>query len=673
MKKLMLLMAGVMASSLAMAHVVMTLYRTLSYDYGDRIEYVIDSTVYYLDDIRSVQLFSNSQELDHLGDSGIRVFHSDTYQDYFSSELDSITWSDYTVPGYGDFATTLDSYEAVMKQMDLLYRSMNSYDDTQTADWGFTPQRLLNGHPTLDTQAGGWDADFCRQEFKADNGYFDSLWGVCYRNIFRCNQTIAALELTTAVDAAFASQLIAEARTIRAFYYVQLATSFGRVPIFDTGEDHANCGTNRVRAENYQAMWDYIINDLTVASEVLDWTPRETVRKLGRNGTMTKGVALAYLGDAYMWKAYRCPELASECYQQAASALGKVIEEGPYRLNPSFATLWDPIPRNEDVDFNPEAIYVQLLENSSDWSEDVPHIFTKFMTACPANGGWGSLYLSWEWYSAYEKGDKRRDASCVTGNIPAEMMAAYDLDYSEVNHGTHPYLKEIIGQDYPDNVNLFKGYFEYLPLIWSTKWWRNARADWAYSDFCATNIYWKRLPNVMLDYAECLFNLGRDSEGWDIIEQLRQRAFGNLEVGHSLEIENKYLPEMNAIFGRNYDFRHTTYPLPLNEVAVEVPDARTYYTELKAQKGYESPVWKVAVNEERRKEFNSEWCLRPDMERSGYLPDHIEHNYPVTNREDDNNYPWTVRKFSFDPDKMTFPIPIMELRRNSDCDQNAGY
>ena len=110
-----------------------------------------------------------------------------------------------------------------------------------------------------------------------------------------------------------------------------------------------------------------------------------------------------------------------------------------------------------------------------------------------------------------------------------------------------------------------------------------------------------------------------------------------------------------------------------------VPSAKDYYTKLQAtpnRVGYThtSEAWKVAVNEERRKEFNSEWCLCPDMIRSGYIQDHIDYNYPKDNGGDDYaNYPWSKREFDFDVNKMDMPIPANELLKNTLLKQNPGY
>ena len=123
-----------------------------------------------------------------------------------------------------------------------------------------------------------------------------------------------------------------------------------------------------------------------------------------------------------------------------------------------------------------------------------PNMF-KWFTACPENGGWGSQYLSWEWYSCYEPGDTRRDASCVTGAVPEEQMTQYGIEKSNVVWGFHPYLKDSLGIK-NDNGQVVKPFVndegvlagtktmqfhftngEFAPAIWTTKIWRNAFAD----------------------------------------------------------------------------------------------------------------------------------------------------------------------------------------------------
>ncbi|HEY4788496.1 MAG TPA: RagB/SusD family nutrient uptake outer membrane protein, partial [Bacteroidales bacterium] len=222
---------------------------------------------------------------------------------------------------------------------------------------------------------------------------------------------------------------------------------------------------------------------------------------------------------------------------------------------------------------------------------------------------------------------------------------------------------------------------ELAPAIWSLKFWRSCRTDWS-AMWGPIQVYYKRYANVLFDYAECLFRLngGDDATAWGYINQIRDRAFGNQEVGKSTQLTATYLPYYKTIAQYYKDKGDasvvipTTYPIPFNETAVTVPDAKTYYTQLKATKGFTSDVWLVALGSERLKECNAEWTVAPDLIRSGFIEDHIAHNYPkgVGTALDPNS--WNiVRTFDFSLQKMDMPIPTNELQSNPLCDQNAGY
>jgi hypothetical protein len=197
-------------------------------------------------------------------------------------------------------------------------------------------------------------------------------------------------------------------------------------------------------------------------------------------------------------------------------------------------------------------------------------------------------------------------------------------------------------------------------------------------------VYYKRYANVLLDYADCLFRLNGpdDATAWDCIKQIRERAFGNLEVGKSAQLTATYLPyyqdKANFYYNKgdhsiSKDF-NGKYPIPFNETLVTVPDAKTYYTQLKATKGFTSDVWLVALGSERLKECNAEWTIAPDLIRSGFIKDHIEHNYPQNVGSVNDVNSWNiVRTFDFNEKRMDMPIPTNELQSNPDCTQNDGY
>ncbi len=573
-------------------------------------------------------------------------------------------------------------------------------NDSYDGDWGFKPNLFTGCHPTIDTQATGWDKDWNSQNWNANSSELLSGWKHVYAGICRANDYLAGLEGQEDLSADVKRHLEGEGRAIRGFFYHWLATTFGRVPMLATGENFINT-PQKARAETYTEMWDFIIEDFKAASELLDWQPMD-----GQYGRATKGMALAYLGDAYMWKAYRLTDgangqtqdatAATQLYKQAADCFKQILNSGTYQLNESFTTLWDPASA-----WGKEAIWVEQLDEGNNWGKWdnlTSKLMLKWYTACPENGGWGSLYLSWEWYSCYEKGDKRRSGSCYTGAVPQinPNDQAYDPKYEgwfePSIYGVNPYLQEVLGKGNPGTATK-QFHFnngEWAPAIWSSKMWRTASADyksWGDGHWSPTPIYWKRLPNVMLDYAECLFRTeGENSqEAWQQLDVLRSRAFGFLEDGKEFTLTDKYLPyynqfaewtgrtEGNDQAGGSFYKSRKNYPIPFGSIVEGAESAQTYYTKYAAEKGFESPVWKVAVNTERRKEFNCEWCLRPDMQKSGFMADHVKTNYPKQSIENLKDVPWTNRDYDYNDLKMDMPIPMDEILKNPLCDQNPAY
>lgn len=595
-----------------------------------------------------------------------------------------------------DLNSGYDNDTHLLRSLNGCYDSMLPDEDGNYNDDAFKPYIFTGCHPTMDTQATGWDKDFMTQSWTAEKNELRQGWNRAYSGISRCNDFLANLAANTAnFSSEVAKTAEGEARVVRAFHYFWLATTFGRVPMLQTGETYVNT-PYKARAQSYEEMWDFIIDDLKQASDLLAWKPYQS-----NYGRCTKGMALAYLGDAYMWKAYRCPDVATACYQEAEKALKAVLDCGEYELNKSYTTLWDATGV-----YGKESIYEQVLNEGDKWSSwdgnavSGANGWTIYYSAAPANGGWGTIALSWELYDSFEPGDRRRDGSLVTAGIPESKLvkpewkstikpqqewldAPSNAKYlDKVNaspNGFNPFVQEYLNYD---NYKYDTG-GEYAPAVYTTKYWRLGRCHWNNDQWAPAQIYRKRLPNVMLDYAECRFNLygENDAVAWEQIKTLRDRAFGNLEVGNAQSLSDKYAPYYNNEMAKFYadggfgDYVPTTsYPYPFATAAVTVPDAKTYYTQLNAQKGFTSPVWKVALNMERRKEFSAEWCLCPDMLKSGFMEDHIAHNYPKHAQASDPKSDWqSVRQFDFDPKRMDMPIPTDELVKNPLCDQNDAY
>ncbi len=658
------------------------------------------------------------------------------------SSCDNDEFMDVTHYSLLDEAAMFSKDENAIKGMtgcyDLLHRH-GAYNDDPYKYW------IFNGlHPTMDSQASGWDKDFMTQGWTSSNGELYNYWCQSYACASRCNDFIAGLEGAEQISDEVKKALKGEAMALRGFEFFGLANTFGRVPLLITGENYNNTPT-KARAKDFEEMWDFVIADFKAAAELLDWKPfagafvnGERQTDIPQYGRCTKGMALAFLGDAYMWKAFTCPEKAEECYKLAYAAFDEIIKSGTYELAPSYSTLYDA-----DEAWPKEAIWQIVLNSGDKWGswDDNDNAgargWTGFYFGPTSNGAWGTYQMSYELYDCFENYldgtyagsfDKRRDASMVAATIPAENRAdhptwvqhvkpteawlkanaKYIRGYKQTEDGEYVFdqatydeykwdeeggnglydPKSPIGFN-PFNQE-FVGWCGYhwnsgdpAPTVYSTKHWRNGRGtDWGTGClWCPDHIYFKRYANVLLDMAECCFRLNKADEGWALIDQIRNRAFGNLEVGQDLSKFCNHHQKVADYFGDSDGHGDAVsldgYPFPFNTTTVSFPSAKEYYTQRKSDLGYKSEPWLIALGEERRKEFNAEPYLRSDLHKSGFLEDHVNTVYPASDRDQKGKKTiteWrTARDFTFDMNKMFMPIPEDEIIKNPACDQNPGY
>ena len=557
--------------------------------------------------------------------AGFLLFASNSCSDYLEVDYYDILPGDYM------FESEENAEAGLVGCYDSFYPTKKDAP-VDLAMWGFKPQFMLANHPTLDTQASGWDKAYCTQDWTASSSEFEILWVGHYSAISRCNIFLEGLEEME--NTKFANgekakkEMEAQARAIRAWNYLNLAKNFGRIPMLMTGETYNNT-PSKPRPETEEETWNLIVEDLSFAAGILDWAPIN-----GAYGRITKGFCLSYQAIANMYQGK---------YDDAKTLFKQVIESNTYSLLPCYSYLFDPERAWTKEDVFAVVMWTDNGNNmggTNGWDPQEDHyMFACYNTASMEYSGWGSLFISWECYKSFEEGDRRRAAS---------MVALGE---------TNPWTNQTIGANGAPNVKTGP---EFMPNISSIKYWRMNCDYWTVINqpFAIRTL---RYAEVLLDYAECCFRTGDQASGWEIVNQVRDRAFGNQEV----------------------TLNDPEYPIPMLTETVQIPDAQSYYSQYKAKKGYSAETWLVAVNMERRHEFNAEYSFFYDMKRSGMLAEFIDIEYPKNVGTDPGSDPeganndWrTYRTFDNNPDKMLFPIPEKEILTNNGIgpeDQNPGY
>lgn len=551
-------------------------------------------------------------------------------------------------------------YKGLMGVYNTLYSVKNYYNK---------PQPALANLPALDLQADGWDAEMSTHSWNVDSksDFFGSAWTNTYKQISRANiflDDLANAVKDEVVPKATKTIYEAEARFIRGYAYYFLTINFSRVPMLLTGETYANA-PEKARPDSDEAAWKQIREDFAFAAEHLDWKPAD-----GKYGRATKAAALAYAAKVNMYLGD---------FATAKKQLQDIITNSGKKLNPVHGMIsWVDVPNSEETIW--EISFPQFLDMSQNgikpYGLNLDYRYLGKQTRAHEYGGNGDAPLTYELVRCFEPGDKRLEYN----------IARWYGDHGDVN----PYTGDEIGKS-SAYQKFFMSQHEGMPNNHSMKWWKDDNYYTAFS----LQLY--RYTEVLMNYAECCFMTNDEANGWKILNEIRNRAWGNLEPGYDPDHLGSVMKFPKQL---------------LSKTTVDVPDAKEYYTKYANKEAgaylgvswasQNVPVWKVAITIERRKEFFHEFSFWYDLCRMNLVEPWLNSEYPkngdasfyntvtkqyyvsnngdlnqpyddATPEERANMIPVQHRDWDWNPIHLVYPIPTSELTSNSACKQNEGY
>lgn len=338
-------------------------------------------------------------------------------------------------------------------------------DAYQTFNYGF--REIIDG--TFTPTSGG------------NNSVIKQLYTVCYKGIQTCNFFLANVDQLETVDAARINQWKGEAATLRAFFYLYLASSYGDVPL----RIEPTTLENQDFPKSPEAeVYAQIEKDLIFGVENLPESPYT-------DGHVVKGTANALLARAYLYQGK---------YAEAAAAAQEVIDGGSFELTPNYEDLFvDGGQEN-----NPEIIFSTRYSNAPGEFQDRG---TEIMI-----GFWGTLKPTEDFVEAFE----------ATDGLPIDESPLYDENQPLANRD--PRLTKIVqeGEWNPDIEQKTKSGFGLLK--WTTP---ETRASLVQNFTEGTDYIHVRYADVLLMYAEGKIESGGiDASVLDAINKVRARAYG---------------------------------------------------------------------------------------------------------------------------------------------------
>lgn len=382
---------------------------------------------------------------------------------------------------------TLSSEDALEAVLTGMYRNlMDGAKDTQFQIAAF-------GGDDITTHSASNKIAFRESDWRRlthSSARIETAYNTSYNVITLANIAIDAQANMVTTDQARVDRLIGEAYFMRAFSYMHLTKTYGRVPL----QLVSNSNEDMERA-SYVDIYTQIESDLQMAEGLLpDVFPGIPVVGARPN----KGTAKAFLSRLYlMWGGY--PINDSSKYALAASKAKEVIDnEATYGfgLSSNFRALWTEANR-----FNQNESVFTLVSCVTCGV----HNRTMGRLGMPIEaGGWQETFSEIAFFKdmqadAVANGtEKRFNDTYVLEQIPRKPDFPIGAEWATWSD-PHPLFRKIIGGDLTESGT------------------NNTLADF--------NIYFMRYAEVLLNYAEAVGRSGgNDAAAWEALNRVRTRA-----------------------------------------------------------------------------------------------------------------------------------------------------
>lgn len=410
------------------------------------------------------------------------------------------------------------------------------------------------------------------------NSQFTTYWKNNYKGINFANQIIERVpEMTDEmIDAAARTRAVNEARFLRAYYHTKLILNWKEIIIRD--KYVTNQSETAKALSTREEAWNFIIDDFKAATTL----PLE--HDADNIGRATSGAAYAYLGFAYLTRAYEEEGKKTEYLGEALKAFNEV--KG-YELESNFVSMFDGTNKNSKESIF-ELQYTMSTANGADYRTALHR-----WIGCSELKGWDEILPSKLLMDEFMK----EGEIATTGRYDSRL---YSTIFYQCPYFNDPIAKRVYDRTYDgwfnykekDNEGKETGNIIYYNRPVFRKLMPPTFEALELSRF-ANNIPLMRYSNVLLMQAEALNELDRTPEAIPLINKIRDihgdmpAMTGTTKAEVKAQIEHERIIEFPLENFRWYDLRrwgklteamkaagqdnfkadnHSFYPVPLVEL-----------------------------------------------------------------------------------------------------------
>lgn len=429
---------------------------------------------------------------------------------------------------------TSDSF--YQTEQELIYAVNGAYNIMQrNGGWGRYMFYAINGKGedliyTFKASAGMKEVPpMCNYTINAGNLICNEVYQDMYIMAYAANLALEKIDAATMVkNEALKNRLRGEAYFLRGFAYFYLTINFGdEIPYRDfTPKSEDDYFAKPLEKGK---MFDYIVADFKKASELL---PLRSVMysDVDNIGRATKGSAQAYLAKAYIYKPilkWGSADNASD-WQAALPVLDSIIKSEEYELVHNYRDN-----HTETNENNKESLFeVQFYNNLegeynsesgedfiADWGQSDQSTWRQqefgMMDASGDNSTWWNIQPTLSMYNEFER---NAQDSIIDARYAMSMWGPDGARYQKVVGGRWTAYTSWLSGSNAANRGKWFGTRKYCGDV--------ATTDWE----TGINDRLIRYSDVLLMYAECLYETGNEPLARTYVNQVRARANNNLQI-----------------------------------------------------------------------------------------------------------------------------------------------
>ena len=278
------------------------------------------------------------------------------------------------------------------------YTNLQGLLSGQPSSYGGNTYNLMEfttGKANTDLGQTGF-VNFQNNSYNSTSFYFDTWWRQLYLGIGAANLAIERIPTITAAGLTDEAKtnMVAEARTLRALYYFYLVRMFGAVPMVTSTPTSLDLNLPRTPAKD--------IYDQIIIPDLLE-AEKSTLPYRDATGQVSMAAVKSILADVYLTYAGKAINGGQQYYGESATRSLDVITKGGYSLFPEYRDMINPANKNTG-EFIFQVQYSAAVPSSNPLT---PLTIPNFSGISKFSDEYGSVYPTPQFIASFPAGDKR--------------------------------------------------------------------------------------------------------------------------------------------------------------------------------------------------------------------------------------------------------------------------